>query len=334
MICAGIDAGSRSIKAVLFDTDRPQILASGLADQGVEQERLAAELFEKLLQRGGPGPVAHFRRRGHRLRTQRHPFRRHHHHRNHLPRARRPPLAPDARTIIEIGGQDSKVISLEDGGRVRDFAMNDRCAAGTGRFLEMVAARLDMNWEKLAELGRQSKKPALISNMCVVFAETEIIGLLAEGKPLPDVVAGVQNAIATRVAALAGPLRFAAGLFHRRRRVAARHGPRAGGSFGLSGPRRAAARNSPAPSAPRFWRGSGRCKCGVRSAEWGVRGGRRAEGGVGSAEWGVRSAECGVRSGECGVGSAEWGVRSAEWGVRSGECGVRSDGGDEAKAEG
>ena len=113
-------------------------------------------------------------------------------------------LAPDARTIIEIGGQDSKVISLEDGGRVRDFAMNDRCAAGTGRFLEMVATRLDMNWEKLAELARQSKKPALISNMCVVFAETEIIGLLADGKPLPDVVAGVQNAIATRVSALAG----------------------------------------------------------------------------------------------------------------------------------
>jgi predicted CoA-substrate-specific enzyme activase len=113
-------------------------------------------------------------------------------------------LAPDARTIIEIGGQDSKVISLEDGGRVRDFAMNDRCAAGTGRFLEMVASRLDVNWEKLAELGRQSTQPALISNICVVFAETEIIGLLAEGKPLPDVVAGVQNAIATRVAALAG----------------------------------------------------------------------------------------------------------------------------------
>ena len=113
-------------------------------------------------------------------------------------------LAPSARTIIEIGGQDSKVISLEDGGRVRDFEMNDRCAAGTGRFLEMVAARLEMNWEKLSELGRQSRKPAIISNVCVVFAETEIIGLLAEGKPLPDVVAGVQNAIATRVSALAG----------------------------------------------------------------------------------------------------------------------------------
>jgi predicted CoA-substrate-specific enzyme activase len=82
--------------------------------------------------------------------------------------------------------------------------MNDRCAAGTGRFLEMVAARLDISWEKLGELARLSKTPALISNTCVVFAETEIIGLLADGQPLPDVVAGVQNAIATRVSALAG----------------------------------------------------------------------------------------------------------------------------------
>jgi predicted CoA-substrate-specific enzyme activase len=113
-------------------------------------------------------------------------------------------LAPDARTIIEIGGQDSKVISLEEGGRVRDFAMNDRCAAGTGRFLEMVASRLGVDWGKLAELSCQSKKPALISNMCVVFAETEIIGLLAEGTPVPDLVAGVQNSVATRVSALAG----------------------------------------------------------------------------------------------------------------------------------
>ena len=204
MIYAGIDAGSRSIKAVLFDTERMQILASGLTDQGVEQERLAMKLFEKLLidarlersQISGMVATGYGRnaiRFADTTITEITCHARGVHQ-----------LAPDARTIIEIGGQDSKVISLEDGGRVRDFAMNDRCAAGTGRFLEMVATRLDMNWEKLAEVARQSKTPALISNMCVVFAETEIIGLLAEGKPLPDVVAGVQNAIATRVSALAG----------------------------------------------------------------------------------------------------------------------------------
>ncbi|MGD0411877.1 MAG: acyl-CoA dehydratase activase [Verrucomicrobiota bacterium] len=206
MICAGIDAGSRSIKAVLFDTERGEVLASGLAAQGVAQERLAAVLFEQLLQEAGldrpriSGIVATGYGRhaiGFAGTTVTEIT-------CHARGVRR--LAPEARTIIEIGGQDSKIIRLEDGGRVRDFAMNDRCAAGTGRFLEMVAARLEMNWEKLAELGRQSRKPALISNICAVFAETEIIGLLADGQPLPDVVAGVQNAIATRVAALAGRL--------------------------------------------------------------------------------------------------------------------------------
>ena len=204
MICAGIDAGSRSIKAVLLDTGRTRILASGLVDQGVEQERLATECFEKLLKDAGlkrsdiSGVVATGYGRN-AIRFADTTITEITCHARGVHR-----LAPDARTIIEIGGQDSKVISLEDGGLVRDFAMNDRCAAGTGCFLEMVAARLKMNWEQLADAARQSTKPALISNMCVVFAETEIIGLLADGKPLPDVVAGVQNAIATRVSALAG----------------------------------------------------------------------------------------------------------------------------------
>jgi predicted CoA-substrate-specific enzyme activase len=204
MIYAGIDAGSRSIKAVLFDTEQNRILASGLADQGVEQERLATELFEKLLRDAGlersriSGIVATGYGR-YAIRFADTTITEITCHARGVHR-----LAPDARTVIEIGGQDSKVISLEDGGRVRDFAMNDRCAAGTGRFLEMVATRLDMNWEKLSALAHQSTKPAIISNMCVVFAETEIIGLLADGKPLPDVVAGVQNSIATRVSALAG----------------------------------------------------------------------------------------------------------------------------------
>ena len=204
MICAGIDAGSRSIKVVLFDTEQPRILSTRMGDQGVAQERLAGELFEQALNDAGIGRsrvsavvATGYGRNAIRFAdttiTEITCHARGVHH-----------VAPDARTIIEIGGQDSKVIHLEDGGRVRDFAMNDRCAAGTGRFLEMVASRLGVDWEKLAELGRDSKKPAIISNMCVVFAETEIIGLLAEGTPVPDVVAGVQNAIATRVLALAG----------------------------------------------------------------------------------------------------------------------------------
>jgi predicted CoA-substrate-specific enzyme activase len=202
-IYAGIDAGSRAIKVVLFDDARRLKIASGIADQGVRQEELATDLFERLLREAElersrvSGVVATgYGRNAIRFAdttvTEITCHARGVHH-----------VAPNTRTIIEIGGQDSKIISLEEDGRVRDFAMNDRCAAGTGRFLEMVASRLDMNWEKLSELARQSEKPALISNMCVVFAETEIIGLLAAGEPLADVVAGVQNAIAQRVSALA-----------------------------------------------------------------------------------------------------------------------------------
>ena len=111
---------------------------------------------------------------------------------------------PNVQTIIEIGGQDSKFITLEDGGRVRDFAMNDRCAAGSGRFLEVVAARLGVDLSTLGDLSQHSRQAALISSMCVVFAETEIIGLLAEGIAPADIAAGVQNAIAQRVVTLAG----------------------------------------------------------------------------------------------------------------------------------
>jgi predicted CoA-substrate-specific enzyme activase len=206
MICAGIDAGSRSTKVVLFDSESGQVLGRGLADQGVEQERLAAGLLERTcrearLERSRLGAIVAtgYGRHGVRFAETAiteitcHAQGVHH-------------LAPATRTVIEIGGQDSKCITLEDGGRVRDFAMNDRCAAGSGRFLETVAARLGVDLATLGELSRDSRKPALISSTCVVFAETEIIGLLAEGLAPADIAAGVQNAIAARVAALAGRL--------------------------------------------------------------------------------------------------------------------------------
>jgi (R)-2-hydroxyacyl-CoA dehydratese activating ATPase len=204
MICAGLDAGSRSTKVVLFDTEQSKILGSGIADQGVEQARLAEELLERTcrgaqLDRAAVGPIVATGYGRNALRfadttiTEITCHARGVHH-----------LAPEVRTIVEIGGQDSKFITLEDGGRVRDFSMNDRCAAGSGRFLEMVATRLGVDLPTLAELSGRSQNPALISSMCVVFAETEIIGLLAEGVPPPDIAAGVQNAIAQRVTALAG----------------------------------------------------------------------------------------------------------------------------------
>ena len=135
MVCAGIDAGSRSTKVVLFDPERGQVLGRGLADQGVEQERLAAELLERTCREAGvdragisalvaTGYGRNAVRFAHTTITEITCHAQGVYH-----------LAPAVRTIIEIGGQDSKCITLENGGRVRDFAMNDRCAAGSGRFL-------------------------------------------------------------------------------------------------------------------------------------------------------------------------------------------------------
>ena len=111
-------------------------------------------------------------------------------------------LSPGVRTVIDIGGQDSKLISV-DGGRVRDFQMNDKCAAGSGRFLEMILRRLELDQLLMEELlARQKKAP--LNSTCVVFAESEIIGLLAEGVSREEILGGAVDAMTRRIAALAG----------------------------------------------------------------------------------------------------------------------------------
>jgi predicted CoA-substrate-specific enzyme activase len=203
MICAGIDAGSRTLKVVLFEADGQGIVASGVVDQGVDQDALAAGLLEKLLADGGlprgdlrgvvatgygrklirvaDATVTEVTCQGWGVRSS----------------------APEARTVIDIGGQDSKLLRLRPDGTVADFVMNDRCAAGCGRFLEVLADQLGVQLGSLGQMAGRSRLPAIISSMCVVFAETEIIGLLAEGVAPADIAAGVQNAIALRVATLA-----------------------------------------------------------------------------------------------------------------------------------
>lgn len=204
MICAGIDAGSRAIKVVLFDHDTSRILATGIADQGIEQQRLAEQLYDSALKDAGltRADVAAVVATGYGRNTVRFATTTMSEITCHARGVTF--FKQDARTIIEIGGQDSKVIHLADGGFVRDFAMNDRCAAGTGRFLEMLASRLGIELRKLGELASQSRQPATINSTCIVFAETEIIGLLAQGAPVADIVAGVQKAIATRLVSLVG----------------------------------------------------------------------------------------------------------------------------------
>ena len=112
-------------------------------------------------------------------------------------------LFPDARTIVDIGGQDSKVVRLETGGRVKSFAMNDRCAAGTGHFLQTMARALKLKVEGLGRLALASRNPVPVSSLCVVMAESEILSLVADEHPVPDIIAGTHYALARRVVNLA-----------------------------------------------------------------------------------------------------------------------------------
>ena len=204
MICAGIDAGSRAIKIILIDTENMQVIAKGLADQGVEQDRLASGLFKRVLKKNaidkkdvGAIVATGYGRNAVSIADTTiteitcHAVGVHN-------------LVPDAMTVIDIGGQDSKLLRLDTAGRVRDFVMNDRCAAGTGRFLEVVAERLGVELESLGKMAAGSSNPAAISSMCVVFAETEITGLLASGTASEDIVAGIQASIAARIISMAG----------------------------------------------------------------------------------------------------------------------------------
>ena len=144
MICAGIDAGSRTIKVILMDASSKCIIAKSISDQGIEQGKHARELFDKALKQCSveKRDVASIVATGY--------------GRHAVDIADTTiteitchavgvsTLVPKVKTIIDIGGQDSKLIHLDNDGKVRDFVMNDRCAAGTGRFLEIVAQRLNV----------------------------------------------------------------------------------------------------------------------------------------------------------------------------------------------
>ncbi|MGI5868445.1 MAG: acyl-CoA dehydratase activase [Kiritimatiellia bacterium] len=201
---AGIDAGSRAIKIALVNGAGDRVVAVGSCDQGIDQAPRAAALLTQILESQNltRDTIAATIATG---------YGRHaitdadqaiteitcHATGVHF-------LHPNAQACIDIGGQDSKFIHLGAGGLVTDFAMNDRCAAGTGRFLEVVATRLGVPVGDLGDVAKGADKPAVISSMCVVFAESEMIGLLAAGERPANIVAGVCLSIAGRIAAMAG----------------------------------------------------------------------------------------------------------------------------------
>ena len=193
MISAGLDVGSRTIKIVTFDTI---IRDSLITDTGANPLRRCQELMsgincERLVVTGygrhlvapalGGEVISEIKTFAIGARF----------------------LYPDCRTVIDIGGQDCKVISLSDNGEVQKFEMNDRCAAGTGKFLEIMANTLEVKMGELSNLAMNASKTIRINSLCTVFAESEVVSLIARGEQSDAIALGLHDTIATRIAMMA-----------------------------------------------------------------------------------------------------------------------------------
>ena len=211
MITAGIDIGSVATKVTLLRRGEP--LARGAQPTGVDPRATCKAVFESALAQAGiaADSVERIVATGYGRYSV-----------DNASRvvteitcaawgARSVACAPP-RAIIDIGGQDTKAILLEPDGRVRDFAMNDKCAAGTGRFLEVMARILEVPLDRLGQLSIQSTAPVAINATCTVFAESEVISLLHAGAAPADIIAGLHNAVAARVAAMIPRLQDAASI--------------------------------------------------------------------------------------------------------------------------
>ncbi len=183
----GIDIGSCYTKGVLYDgtiKEKAVVKTSFKPKQAIEKikrrltgfSRIAATGFGRELMDGADTSI-----------TEITAFARGAYHIN-----------PSIRTIIDIGAQDSKVIKIRDG-KVSRFVMNDRCAAGTGNFVEKIAQSLKLTLEKFGSMALKSSSPETIDSLCVVMAETEILSLVGQGKNLDDVVAGVCDSLIRRI---------------------------------------------------------------------------------------------------------------------------------------
>ena len=210
VVAIGVDAGSTTCKAVAVDA-RGHVVASRVepADPRIEEqvERIVVELRRDAGRDVPLGATGYGRKR---VRAGRALTEITCHARGAFSRTRR------AGVLVDIGGQDTKVIRVGPAGEVLDFAMNDKCAAGTGRFLEVILARLHVPLADVADHVARAARPVAVSSTCTVFAESEVISLVAHGEPLDGIVKGLHQALANRVAALA-------------------RGPAAGGELFMSG---------------------------------------------------------------------------------------------------
>jgi len=195
----GVDAGSTTCKAVAVD-GAGRVLARRVEPASPRVEEQVERLVAALRAEAGAGPEVPLGATGYgrkRIRAGRTLTEITCHARGAFSLARRPGL------LVDVGGQDTKIIRVGPSGEVLDFAMNDKCAAGTGRFLEVILGRLQIPMGEVAAHAAGPAAPVPVSSTCTVFAESEVISLVANGAPLEGIVKGLHRALASRVAALA-----------------------------------------------------------------------------------------------------------------------------------
>jgi len=200
MITAGIDIGSITAKAAVVDNGK--IVGTKVMFTGYNAEAVGLKVYEELLAEAGleKSSLSKIVSTGYGRNSVKFADKSFTEIMAHAAGAHF--LDSKVRTIIDIGGQDSKAIVLDDRGKVKNFVMNDKCAAGTGRFLEVMARALEVNLDEFGAMSLQSAQPAKISSLCTVFAESEVISLIARGEKRMDIIAGIHESIAVRVSAM------------------------------------------------------------------------------------------------------------------------------------
>jgi predicted CoA-substrate-specific enzyme activase len=202
---AGIDVGSTMTKAVVLGNG---LIASVIGPTGAEHRRLANRVMEDVSKKAGVSfkSITYIVSTGY--------------GRINVPFADKQVteitchakgisnLFPTAKTIIDIGGQDCKAIKINTGGKPIDFIMNDKCAAGSGRFIEVIADTLGIRLDEVGDLSLQAKHPARISNICTIWAQQEVAARLSEGVPIPDLLAGIHQSLADRITRMVNRLRI------------------------------------------------------------------------------------------------------------------------------
>ncbi|MFH2220247.1 MAG: acyl-CoA dehydratase activase [Pseudomonadota bacterium] len=202
MIFIGIDVGSISTKSALLKDG--ELVAENIIMTGYNASKAARNVYEGVLSEVGlsPSSIAGVVATGYGRNSVEFADRSVTEITCHAAGARY--LNPEVRSVIDIGGQDSKVIALNDSGRVLDFVMNDKCAAGTGRFLEVMARALEVDLDDFGAISLQANNPASISSLCTVFAESEVISLISKGETRENIIAGIHESIVARVVSMAG----------------------------------------------------------------------------------------------------------------------------------